>query len=74
MKMTWNSNLYWCPRMKEADSTLRRTGSTSLNDCTPPYFINKGEPLLTGNNHRALMGGSIVSAARWKYQVLIDGV
>ena len=41
MIMTWNSNPYWCPRNKEADTTPRRIGSTLATDCTPLLLSTK---------------------------------
>ena len=40
-KITCNSNPSWCPRMKEADSTPRRTRSTLATDCTPLLLSTK---------------------------------
>ena len=73
--MTWNFNPSQCPRNKESDGTPWQTGSTLATDCTPPpHFINKGEPQLTVNNPRALLGEFSLATAQRMYQVLIDGV
>ena len=68
----------WRPRDRESNrmpvSNHVRLDQHRQLTVLPHYFIKKGDTKQTGHNNCAPMGGSSVSAARLRYQVLIDGV